>query len=94
MLAEKGDEANTIFESEMALVFRKHVAINDLAALTQKAFQWLKRNLGAYVDSSVKLNLGMAAGVVVCCGLLGWFTAEKCPTACASQQKPPSRGSI
>jgi len=77
-LAGKREEAQTIFESEMVPVFRKHkAAINDLAALTQKASTQIEKDSGEYVDSSVKWNVGTATGVVVCCGLFGWFTARE-----------------
>ncbi len=77
-LAGKGQEAQTIFETELVPTFRKHKsAIHDLADLTQKTSLQVEQESGDYVDSSVKWNVGMAAAVVISCGLFGWYTARE-----------------
>jgi|GEM_PF-1375733 len=77
-LAGKAAEAKAIFESEMVPVFQKHKsAIHELADLTQKSSIQVEKDSSDYVDASVKWNMGMAAGVVICCSLFGWFTARE-----------------
>jgi len=77
-LAGDGEKAESLMEGPLSVAFHQHkLAVDELQNIVSEAAADLEVSTNAAVATSTNWSIGVAGGVVLCCGLFGWYTARE-----------------
>jgi ABC-type transporter Mla subunit MlaD len=77
-LANDGPKAETLLRGVLTSLYESHkTEIVKLSTLSVETATEIEKEAAEVVASSIALNVTCAVGVVIGCGIFGWFTARK-----------------
>ena len=77
-LANDGPKAETLLRGVLTSLYESHKSeIVKLSTLSVETATEVEKEAAEVVASSITLNVTCAVGVVIGCGIFGWFTARK-----------------
>ncbi len=76
-LKGEGGKAEEIMTGPLTSAFVRHrSAIYRLETMVTSRATEIEATTNAAIESSTAWSIGLASGIVICCGLFGWFTAR------------------